>query len=192
MDPPRFRDLGDRLRSRARAPRRYPPNGWTIEQTERHLVDQQVEWAVVFDTNRRQLFRLRGTRQTVSFSMQDVALLRDSVVVHNHPREEGERVEDLTFSLTDLICAVRFDIAEMRVVTTGWRFTLRRPEDGWPADETVIGEVYDELFAAQIVAFDGAVAEGLLTDEQARRLAHDETLRLVAQWGRFEYVKEAR
>jgi hypothetical protein len=192
MDSPQFRDLGDRLRRQAVAPRRYPPNRWTIDEAERRLAAAPIEWAVVFDRSGRQLFRQRGTRHTVSFSTQDVPLLRDATVVHNHPREEGERAEDLTLSLTDLVFAVRFDVAEMRVVTTGWRFTLRRPESGWPVDETVIGEVYNELFAAEIVAFDGAVAEGLLTDEQARRLAHNETLTRVAAWGRIDYHKEAR
>ncbi|MEA2585189.1 MAG: hypothetical protein QOF33_3274 [Thermomicrobiales bacterium] len=60
MDSPSFRDLGDRLRRQVITPRRYLPNDWTIEETERRLADEPVEWAVVFDGSGRQLFRQRA------------------------------------------------------------------------------------------------------------------------------------
>jgi hypothetical protein len=190
MDSPRIRELGDHLRRRGSGPRRFPPNDWTIEETERRLLDELVEWAVVFDGGGRQLFRQRGTRQTVSFSADDVPLLRNAVDVHNHPRGEGERSEGLTLSLTDLVFAVRFDVAEMRVVTTGWRFTLRRPDGGWPTDEWVIGEVYNEMFASARTDLRGDLAEGQMTPEDVSGRIHDEALRRVAEWGRFDYRRE--
>src|SRR5262245_38913201 len=97
MDSPRIRDLGDHLRRRGSGLRSFPPNEWTIEESERRLLDEPVEWAIVFDGSGRQHFRRRSTRKTVSFSAEDVPHLRDALVVHNHPLEDLNSAEDLPY-----------------------------------------------------------------------------------------------
>jgi hypothetical protein len=190
MDSPRFRALGDRLRRWREASSRYPPNRWSIEDAERQLAGRPVEWAVVFDEHGRQLFRRRGTRQFVRFPGDDVALLAGATVVHNHPADVGETDEALTVSLTDLVFAVRYDVRQVRAVTPGWRFVVTRPDTGWPADETIVAEVYSETRAEVEAEFRLAVTLGTMTDEDAARLLYHEVMRRVASWGGFVYVKE--
>src|SRR5262249_11477711 len=139
---------------------------------------------------RRQLFRRRGTPELVRFPGEDVPLLAGATVVHNHPPTTDEIDEGLTVSLTDLVFAARYDLRQVRAVTLGWRFVVTRPDTGWPADETVIAEVYREKLAEVDAEFQLAVVKGTMTPEDAARLLFHEVMRRVATWGGFSNVKE--
>jgi hypothetical protein len=63
---------------------------------------------------------------------EDVALLKDATLTHNHPFPA-------TFSPADLDAASKFDLAEVRAVTRYedggvYVFSMERPEGGWPTD----------------------------------------------------------
>lgn len=185
-----MRDLPDRLHRRLTGSRRLSANRWTIEEAERHLQHATVEWAYVVDADGRQLFRRRGTGQTVFFAAEELPQLKDAVVAHNHPIGQGEVPEALTFSRTDVTFAVRFDVAEMRLVSPGWRFVLSRPKGGWPVDEDLMGAVFDETRAAVEILLVAAVLRREITDdERERRVAH-ETMLHLSSWGRFFYQRE--
>jgi hypothetical protein len=124
------------------------------------------------------------------FRRTELPLLRDAIVVHNHPIEPGVVASTLTFSTVDLALAIRYDLAELRAVAADWRFTLRRPPTGWPADEEIVLAAYDEQRRFVEAELTAALAEGRITvADYGATLAH-ETIRRVAVWGRMAYRRE--
>jgi hypothetical protein len=172
MDSPGFRSLPDRLRGGSR---RFPPNRWSLEETVRNLRYAAVEWAYVFDMDGRQLFRRRGTRETGFFAANELSMLRDSIVVHNHPLGPEEVPEALTF-------AVRYDVVEMRLVSIDWSFMVRRPGNGWPVDDDLMGVVLDETRMAVNLALRAMVLRRLISDEEREHRVAHETMRQLASW----------
>src|SRR5437867_6580537 len=85
-----MRDLPDRLHRRLARSRRFAANRWTVEEVERNLQNETIEWAYVFGADGRQLFRRRGTEEIVLFTADEFPQLKDAVVVHNHPVGQGE------------------------------------------------------------------------------------------------------
>jgi hypothetical protein len=185
-----LRDLWDRFRRRSPRPRAFRPNGWTIAEVERAIRNQPGEWAYVFDSIGVQVVRRRGTKRGVTFSSDELPLMNDACLVHNHPLDAEVRPENLTFSRLDLLFSVRYNLAEARVVAGSWRFVIQRPATGWPADEDVVFAVYNEMrdrIDGELIV---AVMEGRMRDEEREAILPHETVRRVAEWGRFTYHRE--
>ena len=111
-------------------------------------------------------------------------VLRNSIVTHNHP---GGR----SFSEDDLVTAVELDLYELRAVSRGFTYRLRRPERGWgnrAIDE--LQAAYDEVFEA----IDRLVASGTVTRHVADGIAHHELAKRFAARGGAQYRRhqEAR
>lgn len=73
----------------------------------------------------------------------------DAVITHNHPKsgvpgyEERSRAIGQSFSSTDIRTAIKNNAAEMRAVTEGYTFSMRRPEGGWNADADEVRDFID-------------------------------------------------
>jgi hypothetical protein len=181
-----MRDLGERFgRSR-----RLRPNGWTPEEVERRIVDEDVEWAYVFEAAGRQVLRKRGTANGVTFAGDELPLLRDAHLVHHHPPNREFAPDDLrfeggSFSERDLDLVLTYDVAEVRAVTPGWRYVLTRPESGWLLDADSAVAAYGEemvlVRAAEVVAVGG----GFMTWEYAQATRAHRVMQRLAEWGRF-------
>jgi hypothetical protein len=118
-----------------------PPDwGNPVEQAVRAQEDairhDAVESAYAFDQQGNLILAKTGTEDEVAFTAGELALLKDAVVTHNHPPELALPPDDLTaqghsFSLDDLQLAARAQVAEIRVVTSTWRYSIKRPVAGW-------------------------------------------------------------
>jgi hypothetical protein len=132
----------------------FPPNDLTLEGAERAIADEPVEWLYVFGPDGRQIARFRGTEDEVSISDELAArlgplglyggpVLKDCMIVHNHPREPNDEV--LPLSPTDLFFAITHDLDRLVVVSSGDRFELRRPGNSWPLDDTEVMPLFQEF-----------------------------------------------
>lgn len=187
----RFRRLGTRfVRSR-----RLRPNDWTPDEVERRILDEDVEWAYVFDPAGRQVLRKRGTADGVFFSVEELPLLKDSLLIHNHPPQReyprsDPRFEGGSFSERDLDLVLTYDIAEMRAVTPGWRYVATRPAGGWVPDADSAVAAYREEMA-RLALVDERLAEAAGMDlALADATRPHRAVERIAIWGRFAYRRE--
>ena len=190
-DVARLRDLGGRLgRSR-----RFRTNGWTPEEVERSIVDEDVEWAYVFDAAGRQVLRKRGTADGVFFAADELPLLQDSLLIHNQPPQRDfpradPRFQGGSFSERDLDLVLTYDIAEMRAFTPGWRYILVRPASGWVPDADSAVSAFREELRRVDTEDAAAIARGLLPRIQADATRVHRAMVRLARWGELDYRKE--
>jgi hypothetical protein len=190
-DVARFREIGGRF---ARS-RRLRPNDWTPEEVERRIWDEDVEWAYVFDSAGRQVLRKRGTADGVFFGADEVPVLRDALLIHNHPPQReyprwDPRYEGGSFSERDLDLVLTYDIAEMRAVTSGWRYVVVRPLGGWVSDAESAVAAYSAQMKLLRAEDAFAIEAGDLTEQEADGTRAHRTLLYLAAWGRFSYRRE--
>jgi hypothetical protein len=185
-----LRDLWDRVCGRPPRPRSFRPNGWTIEEVGRAIRNQPIEWGYVFDPSGKQVVRRRGTKRVVAFDQTELPLLGDATLVHNHPVDDDTPEESHTFSSLDLVFAVRYNLLESHVVAGSWRFVIRRPAAGWPADEEIVLAISNEASDAITRELVVAVAEGRRTESETDAILPHEIIRVVAEWGDIAYLRE--
>lgn len=96
------------------------------------IATEEFEVAAAFDQDGGFLLRPRiGGADAVDFYDEEIALLRGSVVTHNHP--DGN-----VFSGEDAAFASEHGLLEMRaVLSDGIVYSLRKPFDEWPALEAM-------------------------------------------------------
>lgn len=104
-----------------------PPIPTSIDQAERSIANQKFETAHIWDTDGNYLFGRNGIENKISFTDDEVAMMKNSVFLHNHPRGN-------TISRQDARMIFEHDIAQMRIATAKGRFVLQRPEGGWPGN----------------------------------------------------------
>jgi hypothetical protein len=143
----------------------------------------------------RQVLRKRGTADGVAFANDELPLLRDALLIHNHPPNRefaatDPRFQGGSFSERDLDLVLTYDIAEMRPVTPGWRYVVTRPASGWIPDAdsavTVYGEESDLIRAADALA----VGRGLMTWEYVQATLAHRVMQRLAVWGQIPYSRE--
>ena len=69
----------------------------------------------------------------------------NAIITHNHPRSIGKQgvlAIGNSFSVDDLVTAMKSNAQEIRAVTPTYTFSMRRPKDGWNATEKEIRSVY--------------------------------------------------
>jgi hypothetical protein len=88
------------------------------------------------------------------------------------------------------VFAIRYDLAESRVVAGDWRFLLRRPVTGWPVDGEIALAVYNETMLDVNDEFVAEVVAGGMTEQEREARLYHETMRRIAEWGRFTYRRE--
>jgi hypothetical protein len=132
----------------------YAPNGLTVDEAVRAIADAAEEWLYVFAPDGRQVARFRGTAHHVAVSdelaqrsgplgLYGDPVMKDFVIVHNHPTGTGWATFPL--SPSDLAFAVAHDLSRFIVITGQRRYELHRPEDGWPFDEVEVSDTVTEL-----------------------------------------------
>lgn len=91
----------------------------TLEEVEGEIAKSGVEQTVALASDGTELLRKVGDANSVAFSAEELALLKDSVVTHNHPVVTS-------FSIEDVALLIRFDLAELRAVDVQWTYVLAR------------------------------------------------------------------
>jgi hypothetical protein len=74
---------------------------------------------------------------SVDIEPSELRRLRGCVLTHNHPGAAiggPPALRGLSFSEADVQTAATAQVAELRAITVGWRYTLRPPAGGWSRD----------------------------------------------------------
>lgn len=141
-----------------------------LARVEPSLRRGTTERLVAYDHDGNEILRLDGTEDEVKIPHAAYALLQNSIVTHNHPVGHSPSEEDV-------ITAIELNVFELRAVSRGFTYRLRRPERGW--GRRAIDELqgaYDDVSRV----LDQLVASGTTTQEVADRLAHHELAKRFA------------
>jgi hypothetical protein len=126
----------------------------TIDEAERAIANEVHELLYIFTPDGRQIARFRGTTDHVAVS-DEIAqrsgslglygdpVMKDFVIVHNHPIETGS--VSFPLSPSDLVFAVAHDLSRLVVISGKLRYELRRPGEAWPLDATDVHETFSEM-----------------------------------------------
>lgn len=100
-----------------------------LSRIESEIVGGEVESTVVLDQEGTVLLRKTGDANSVGFTEQDLALLADATVTHNHPVVTS-------FSPEDVRMLVNHGLRELRAVDLKWRYILERANPNHVPTET--------------------------------------------------------
>jgi hypothetical protein len=153
-----------------------------LYREEDRIRHDTVETAIVFDLRGNELFRRTGDEQAVDFSDDELALMRDAILTHNHPI-------DLPFSYADLELASVNDLAMIRAVSPGFRHALWRPTGGWPK-VTVLRAVYFSAYRKVEQRYRVEELLGTMARDETRRYAVIGALEAVVQRFALLYIRE--
>lgn len=114
--------------------------------------NMKTERVAAFDSQGRVIYESKsGSRNQTGLVMG--YNYKDSIITHNHPTSSdvfgfglAGRIGN-SFSGADLVAAVGQNAKEMRVVTGGYTFSMRRPKNGWGVSAQQVRRDYDRLWA---------------------------------------------
>jgi hypothetical protein len=159
-----------------------------LAATYDELDSLRVEAVRVFSVDGSERFRSRpgeGSENEIAIADDILPLLKDAVVVHNHPSgwdypPDHPMHAGKSFSQEDVFFAIEFDVAELQAVTPNWIYWLRRPEDGWGIPAHIAQRRFVDLvnqFAEEMV---GLILAGLLTVEEGETELYHQAMVVLA------------
>jgi hypothetical protein len=159
-------------------------------------MNKTFETGILFNNKGDILIEKIGGTGTASvrFTTQELSLFKDNILTHNHPLgwkyPEGSMMNiGSSFSAEDIVLSVKNDLAEIRAVSPQMRFSMKRPEAGWPDLSEVIDEInvqHRNVYLNNSVRLDN----GTMTINQAQ-ITHFHTLwKQFAESLKIEYSKE--
>ncbi len=169
----------------------------TIRQIEDRIRTNPTESLHAVDQNGNVVLSKQGAQYEVDLSPAEIALLRDTIVTHNHPRGLGFTSSDPrsggnSFSRDDICTACDASVAEMRAVTPVWRFIMKRPASGWDTQywQQVIYPVFRQHDLQVGLDFWQAIGNGAMTRAQAEAQHYHEVWTRVARDLGLDYRRE--
>jgi len=96
-----------------------------LEEFENLIRDSIFEIGGAFQNGQLVFAPKIGTSRSISFVFAEILLMRDGLLVHNHPRGS-------CFSSQDLQLAAVADLSILKVVGSFGDFLAHRPASGWP------------------------------------------------------------
>lgn len=142
-----------------------PPGGPSLRKAirarEKEIFNADIEYATAWDPQAGKvvLDKTSGLVDGVNFTPEEVAPLGDAVFTHNHPRSSSFSPEDINFALG-------VNLAEIRVTSRRYDYSLVRPEPGWPGLDEII-EISGPIHEALKVEFWAMIDSGQITPDEA-------------------------
>ena len=118
-----------------------------LKTEEAKIRNNNYETGIVLGSNGKVLLRKRGDEGQVGFTQEEIALMKDQVFTHNHPSGNTDRYSiGHAFSGDDYASGVNANVKEIRAVTKGYTFSMKRPKDGWKATPSEIKQAYNKIW----------------------------------------------
>lgn len=114
----------------------------SYENRQRREENEAMAW---FDDAGNQLNRKEGKRDKVTILKRDVPA-PNLIMTHNHPSALGAsgymRIGH-SFSMDDVLIAMKYKAKEMRAVTPEYTFSFKRPQGGWGTTQAAVRRAYE-------------------------------------------------
>ena len=118
-----------------------------LKVEESKIRNNNYETGIILGSNGKVLLRKKGDGSQVSFTNEEMALMKDKVFTHNHPSGNTDRYSiGHAFSGNDYAAGVEADVKELRAVTKGYTFSMKRPKNGWGATPSEIKQAYNRIW----------------------------------------------
>jgi hypothetical protein len=168
------------------------PDAVLIEEDA--LRPSRIETVVWFDTAGRLIGRKPGQPTQVQFTADELAVMTNAIVTHNHPLGWGfpptdPRRAGNSFSDDDFAFAIAADAAEFRAVTPLLRFSIARPPGGWGVSPSWIRLLHGAQALVIGAELDLAVATGRMSLEEREATAYHEVAQRLAPRLGFRYAR---
>lgn len=127
----------------------YPKATKELIKQENIIRKNNFETGILVDQNGKVILTKGGAKYEVKFEPQEIPMMKDCVLTHNHPRGWEYKENTLgrignSFSTADILLAVHANLAEIRAVTPTHTFIMQRPDKGWGVDYKKIKKVLEE------------------------------------------------
>lgn len=106
---------------------------------------EENEAMAFYDDEGNQLNRKQGKRDRVEIRKEDVPRA-DLIFTHNHPSAlsaSGYMRIGHSFSMDDMLIALKYKAKEMRAVTPTYTFSFKRPKGGWGTTQAAVRRAYE-------------------------------------------------
>lgn len=121
----------------------------TTREREDQIRLLPIETAFAWNIEGQEVLTKHGNAQSISFTDDEIVLLRGTIFTHNHPSglkfpKSGPRSFGNSFSLADIRLACDVALTELRAVTLKLRFSLKPPPAGWDSQywQQVLEPIY--------------------------------------------------
>ena len=104
-----------------------------IYRDERAIAGRKNETAILYDSQGKTLLVKTGGESNVSFSQEEIQMMRGAVLTHNHPYST-------TFSWADIAMLGNGHLSEIRAAVEGGTFYMRHPKM-WPKEINSIEKI---------------------------------------------------
>lgn len=166
----------------------YDRYGKKLEAEEKAIASLPKEQLVAINPQTGKVaLRLNGDETSVYISPQEMKKLKGTIITHNHPDQgfpPGDpRAAGISFSPADVATACTVDAAEIRAVSSGYRFSMSPPDEGWDEkffEEKVVPSYVNHYTNNYCKNF-ALVNLGLVDHRQASRQIHHDTWTSVAK-----------
>lgn len=164
----------------------FTPEALTkLRQTERILIGNNYEKAVVYNQNGDKVFQKKGDRNSVAFTKKEISQMKGCVITHNHPNCS-------VFSPEDVNMLRKSGAAEIRAATQNGTYVLKPPKT-WGSDISSLKNLdkeYNDCIDKYILKYkDKAAQEGKPLLAYLQKAEHDGSKEFFNKHG-FEFKME--
>lgn len=158
-----------------------------LKGLETQIAVGAVEQAFFIDRAGNTILSKTGSESSVSFTAGELAQIKDSTSLHNHPGIAS-------FSDTDVAFASANELAELRVVDDAYSYSMRPPVGGWDALlwENEIKPLYDDAVATLMGEFWDKLSAGTMSEPELRENFQHDVWTRVNQQLDLHYRRKAR
>lgn len=168
-----------------------------VRAKEDEIRAQRFESAFFWNRQGNLLLSKDGEVDRITFSDEELALMKGAAATHNHPHgwrfaEHDPRRGGHSFSAKDIQLACQHSLTFLRVITPRFRYMMKPPPPGWNERywKTTLFPEYSRRYEQVKVELKAKVKTRQILQADAEPLFRHEVWVRVARILRLEYARE--